>query len=266
MVQYHDAEDDDLAQPRCASPTGDFDPEDYPELASFYYDGWIQGYPYVVKSGKEATVYRCAATPRSDCEFLAVKVYRPRIERSFKNDAIYQQGRVIVNARDRRAVKSKSEWGRGVQFSQWVGHEFEALQRLYALGADVPEPYATGAEAILIEYIGDDTAPAPQLKAVSLDKPQAVRMFDRIYRNIEKFLASDIVHGDLSPYNILVWNDRAVIIDLPQAIDPRQNSMAFDLLARDIRNVHGYFAPYGVRADPARLAHSLWHRYQRGEL
>jgi len=254
MATYHNSDEDG------------FDPEEYPELASFYYDGWVCGYPYLVKSGKEATVYRCEATGRTDHQFLAVKVYRPRSERTFKNDAIYQEGRVIVNARDRRAVKGKSEWGRGVQFGQWIGHEFDVLQRLYALGADVPQAYSATSEAILMEYLGDEHSPAQQLKSVTLNSAEAVRIFDRLYQNIEIFLASNVVHGDLSPYNILFSNGCAVIIDLPQAIDPRQNRLALELLERDIRNVYDFFARYGVRADPRRMAHSLWTRYQRGDL
>jgi hypothetical protein len=31
-----------------------------------------------------------------------------------------------------------------------------------------------------------------------------------------------VVHGDLSPYNVLVWNDVLVFIDFPQAVDPQE--------------------------------------------
>src|SRR5215216_373738 len=49
----------------------------HPALASFFSDGWINDVRLLVKSGKEATVYCCAATPSTGCELIAAKVYRP---------------------------------------------------------------------------------------------------------------------------------------------------------------------------------------------
>ena len=48
-----------------------------------------------IKSGKEATVYLCRGTTSSGHEQLALKVYRPRAQRSFKNDARYREGSLI---------------------------------------------------------------------------------------------------------------------------------------------------------------------------
>jgi serine/threonine-protein kinase RIO1 len=74
------------------------------------------------------------------------------------------------------------------------------------------------------------------------------------------------IHGDLSAYNILFWDGKIQIIDFGRAVDPRHNPGVFSLLQRDIARVHAFFAPYGVTADPNRLAHRLWNRYQRGTL
>ena len=72
------------------------------------------------------------------------------------------------------------------------------------------------------------------------------------------WLKNDLVHGDLSPYNLLFWEDRIVAIDFPQAVNARINSNARSLLARDLENVCGYFFRYGIRADAARIANALW--------
>src|SRR5207245_350234 len=71
----------------------------------FYEARLITGIDHVVKSGKEATVYCCRAHPATGAEFLAAKVYRPRQVRSFQNDAVYQQGRVIQAVDDRDGLK-----------------------------------------------------------------------------------------------------------------------------------------------------------------
>src|SRR5438309_7575984 len=108
-------------------------------LDFFYTEGLITEVLYTVKSGKEATVYCCQAHPSTGMELLAAKIYRPRNHRGFKNDAVYQEGRVITNGQIRRAVQKKSRFGRQMQFGMWVNHEFEVLTALYRAGADVPQ-------------------------------------------------------------------------------------------------------------------------------
>src|SRR5690242_16781758 len=55
-------------------------------LAQFYEQDLITDVLRVIKSGKEATVYCCAADPAMGRKLLAAKVYRPRMFRSLKND------------------------------------------------------------------------------------------------------------------------------------------------------------------------------------
>ena len=74
------------------------------------------------------------------------------------------------------------------------------------------------------------------------------------------------VHGDLSPFNVLWWKDRPVIIDLPQAIDPRLNPAAHSLLARDVENICRWGSKHGVQRDANRIANDLWSRFVIGEI
>ena len=68
-------------------------------LDFFYTAGLITELLYTVKSGKEATVYCCQARPSMGADLLAAKVYRPRNNRGFKDDAIYHEGRAIRSAK-----------------------------------------------------------------------------------------------------------------------------------------------------------------------
>jgi len=235
-------------------------------LEPFYEEGLIIDVLNIVKRGKEATVYCCQAHPSTGAEFMAAKIYRPRHLRSFKNDAVYQQGRVILDARLRRAVKNKSRTGRHVQFASWVEHEFQTLEVLHGADADVPRPLVCSGPAILMEYVGDHESPAPMLKNVSLERDEARPLFDLLMRNVELWLSCDRVHADLSAFNVLYWKGSAKVIDFPQSVDPRLNPSAFSLLVRDIDNLCRYFARYGVQADPSRLAEELWARFLRAEL
>jgi RIO kinase 1 len=243
-------------------------------LTQFYEDDLITDVLHMVKSGKEATVYCCAAHPRTGLEYVAAKVYRPRMFRSLKNDAMYRQSRVVrddeghqaFGRRARLHAERKSEKGRSVQVAHWIGYEFETQQLLYDAGSDVPRPLAQAGNAVLMEYIGVPGEAAPLLRTVDLAPEEAQPLFERILRNVELWLAYDRIHGDLSAYNMLYWQGGVTIIDFAQAVQPAYNYAVFSLLARDIERVCQYFARYGLEADAAALATELWGRYLRGLL
>lgn len=239
-----------LADDEEAGPTG--------PLESFFTDLLIVGEPSVVKSGKEASVYCCQAHPRLGVPLLAAKVYKPRQQRNFKKDGIYQQGRTTLDTRADRAIANRTKKGMGMQFGMWIGCEMETLSRLHAAGADVPKPYGSASSALLLDYYGEVGMAAPQLYTVELSAEEAPRLFDQLLRNLAIFLECDRVHGDLSPYNILYWQGSLKIIDFPQAVDPAANRQAFSLFERDVANVCEYFAGYGLEADPPQLARRLW--------
>jgi RIO kinase 1 len=235
-------------------------------LDYFYAEGWISQVLYLVKSGKEATVYCCEGQPSTGRGLVAAKLYRAREHRSFRNDAVYQAGRVILDAHARRAVKNKSRFGREAQQGMWINHEWETLEQLHAVGADVPEPLARTDGAILMGYRGDETASAPRLHEVDLARDEAAHHFQVLMRNVELWLANNVIHGDLSAYNVLYWEGAVTVIDFPQAVDPRFNPNAIGLLERDVTNLCNYFAKRGVTADAKAITRELWRRFLRAEL
>jgi RIO kinase 1 len=240
------------------------------QIDEFVAQGIVGEVVGLIKTGKEASVYCCTAGPALNSEFVAVKVYRGQQYR-FKNDAVYQEARARelgLRGRSLRAFENrrKSSAGREVQSGTWRGHEFSTMRELYDAGADVPQPIAAAGEAIAIEYFGDADNAAQQLNRVRITSAEAGPLFQRIMNNVELFLASDVVHGDLSPHNILYWQGDVRIIDFPQSVDPRFNRHARDLLARDIDNICRYFVPYGVEARPEALVRDLWQRFTYAEL
>jgi RIO kinase 1 len=247
-----------------AERTTDPDQERSPEGAwidEFTDAGLISGAIRAIKSGKEAAVYLCRANPDAGPSLLAAKIYHPRRSRGFQNDSMYTHGRVILNGQIRRAVLGRSGYGRQVEAAMWIDREFAHMELLHSAGADVARPIKLGAWGILMHYYGDEDAPAPQLKDVRLEPQAAREVFDRLMANVELMLSNHIVHADLSPYNVLMWEDSPVIIDLPQAVDARTNRNAHMLLERDIDHLCRYFVRHGIDRDPRRLADSLWNRY-----
>ena len=245
-------------------------------LSGFYYDKLIDDVLRAVKGGKEASVYCCAAHPSTGVEFVAAKIYRPRMFRSLKNDALYREGRSIlddtgktIKARDRRvqrAVENMTRFGSELRIGSWIGHEFETLRLLHDAGADVPRPYGQANSAIMMEYLGDGELAAPTLNHVALEQDEAQALFERVMRNVELMLFQHRVHADLSAYNILYWDGAIKLIDFPQAVDPRINPHAESLLARDVERVCQYFSRFRIKLDARRIARDLWSRYMHGDL
>jgi len=223
----------------------------------------------VVRGGKEATVLRCRAggngRGRGGPAFYAAKVYRPSERRAFRNDAVYRDGRVINNARTRRAVANRSDFGREVTQHMWTAAEYETQQILHRGGVSVPRPVAARGAAILMEWIGDEAGPAPQLRHATLTREEGVAALRSLLGDIERMLDRHRIHGDLSPFNILYWAGRPRVIDFPQAVDARMNGNSYSLLCRDVENVCRFFGKMGLETpDPWRWATRLWDRYVRG--
>jgi RIO kinase 1 len=104
------------------------------------------------------------------------------------------------------------------------------------------------------------------LNRVDLAPDAAAAAYATVRADIETMLARGLVHGDLSPFNILWHQGRAVIIDLPQVVRPDQHRGVFDIFARDVARVLRYFNDRGVGDDPAALAEKLWQRHVRGDV
>jgi RIO kinase 1 len=235
-------------------------------LGGFFDQQWLYDVLRLLKGGKEASVYQCSADPNISAAFIAAKVYRPRRFRNLKKDHIYREGRdrldadgkVIQDGGMQHAMNKRTAFGLELLHTSWIEHEFKTLQFLHAAGADVPIPYASGNNAILMEYIGDEDTPAPTMNSIELMSSEARPLFERVVHNIELMLANNRVHGDLSAYNILYWGGDITLIDFPQAIHPDRNQNAFAIFERDVRRICEYFARQGVLQDAHKLAVDLW--------
>jgi RIO kinase 1 len=123
----------------------------------------------------------------------------------------------------------------------WCLKEFKNLQRLQDAGVRVPSPIAYHKNLLVMEEILLDGEPAPTLKQMRLSKSamdevaKAVLAFmKKMYKNAE------LVHCDLSEYNILLSNDGPVIIDVGQAV-LLTHPHAEEYLQRDIGNIVRFF-------------------------
>ncbi|MEZ4617664.1 MAG: RIO1 family regulatory kinase/ATPase [Caldilineaceae bacterium] len=240
-------------------------------LRIFYDQALIVDVLSQVKGGKEASVYLCKANPATGLDLVAAKVYRPRQFRNLRNDAMYREGREMLSSeggvvkrrenREARAMRKKTSFGQELTHSSWLLYEYGTLQRLHGLGASIPRPIANGGNAILMEYIGDERMAAPALHGVTLETAEAHALFNEVLRNIELMLKEELIHGDLSAFNILYWEGKVTLIDFPQVTAALSNRNAYKIFSRDVNRVCEYFRSQGVPCDGVELAETLWWQY-----
>jgi len=114
--------------------------------------------------------------------------------------------------------------------------EYVALKLLYPKGVAVPEPIKLNRHVLVMGMIqGAELYHFPELS-----DPQAIQ--DEILKNVKKaYTQVSMIHGDLSPYNIILQpNMQPLIIDWPQNV-PTTHPNAKELLERDIQNVLKFF-------------------------
>ena len=212
-----------------------------------------------INDGKEATVSRCAAQPGAALPYLAAKMYRARKFRAFRTDARYTADRPVRDRRLAKAMRQRTRKGAVASQLQWVDQEWQLLNTLSGAGVAVPVPMAHCAAGILMEFIGAASAPAPMLSEVRLDEAAALVVWSQLRVDVATMLRCGYVHGDLSPYNVLLADGRPRIIDLPQAVGVNAPS-AFACLERDVGNLARYFMRSGLVIDTTDVVIELWQR------
>jgi RIO kinase 1 len=211
----------------------------------------------VLKTGKEADVSLVERTLGGAVNLLAAKRYRDTQHRQFRNDAAYRASRAAKDTRENRAAAKQTRFGSGVRAETWASNEMARLNRMWAIGVRVPYPVQRLGTEVLMEYIGDEEHMAPRLVNDGGDRARLAALCDQAVDALRKMTWDGLVHADLSPYNVLVWDGALVIIDLPQAIDLDDNPNAYDFLQRDVANLIGWFAKRGVSVDPSSVFNEL---------
>jgi RIO kinase 1 len=216
----------------------------------------------VLKTGKEADVFLVErGIPGTDRScLLAAKRYRDSEHRMFHRDAGYLEGRRVRESRTNRAMSSRTAFGRQVIAAQWAAAEFGALCGLWQLGVPVPYPVQILGTEVLLQFLGsaDGSEAAPRLAQLRADTADLPDLWRQLVDAMSLMARAGLAHGDLSAYNLLVHDGRLVVIDLPQVVDVISNPNGPAFLARDARNVAGWFASHGVpEADGDELTSLL---------
>ncbi|WP_121820120.1 serine/threonine-protein kinase Rio1 [Halostella salina] len=206
-----------------------FDDATFAALYKLVQDGYVDALGGPVSTGKEANVY---AALGGDGE-VAIKVYRISAS-NFRDMRDYLTGdpRIEELGGDKKRV-----------VLAWTKKEFANLKRAQAAGVRVPEPIAVERNALVMEFLGHDGERAKRLGEVHVENPETAYEVLREY--VRRLYDAGLVHGDLSEYNVVVYDGHLVVIDVGQAVTIHHPN-AEDFLERDCENVAAFFARQGL--------------------
>ncbi|NJD76591.1 MAG: serine protein kinase RIO [Candidatus Methanoperedens sp.] len=206
--------------------------------------GYIDALGGSVNTGKEANVFH-AVTKKDEISEIAVKIYLISTANfNAMKEYIIGDPRFIGIKQSRKDL-----------VIAWAKKEFKNLKRAEEAGVRVPKPYVVRRNILLMEFIGKDGIPMPQLKDVKLSEKEAEHIFNKIteYMNL-LYSKAKLIHADLSEYNILVnMNDmEPVIIDMGQSVTI-DHFHAEEYLRRDVTNIVQFFKRYNIPINEDEL-------------
>ena len=205
-------------------------------LFDFLKEGKIDEVHGVVSAGKEARVYWGKTKEGKE---IAVKIYLTSSAEFLKGMRKYIDG-------DRR-FKNVRHNTRALVFA-WAQKEFRNLQEARTAGIRVPRPIAVKNNVVLMEFIGVNGVSAPTMKERPPRNPE--KTYGVLFGFIQSlYQKAELIHGDLSEYNTMIWKGHPVIFDMSQSV-PTSHPLAAQLLRRDLENVNRFFSRLDVKVKP----------------
>jgi RIO kinase 1 len=199
--------------------------------------GQFEAIDYPIATGKEGGVFRAT----SSAGYRAVKVYRI-------GNAIFR--RIPSYAmEDLKREASARNFGRLV--FAWTRREHSVLRKLHAAEVRVPEPYGYLRNVLVMDFVGTNGLPAPRLRDAVV--PDANAFYEDLVVQMRRMTVdAKLVHGDLSPYNVLLDRNSPVLIDVAQSI-AADHPQAKALFQRDTTNFARYLRKMGVDVSDEEL-------------
>lgn len=201
-----------------------------------------------ISTGKEANVFYGEGEEMP----IAIKIYRIQ-SANFQTMSNY----IVGDPRFSSVKHAKKDL-----IFAWTKKEYSNLARAHEAGLRVPLPIHFDRNILIMQFMGEDEVAYPQLRNAKPDDYQAV--YDEITAAMKTlFNEAELIHADLSEFNILWDGEHPIIIDIGQAVTPN-HPKAIAFLVRDIKNINRYFANRCTIRDEEELFRDIVgeHRMQ----
>lgn len=204
----------------------------------------------VVGHGKESTIIHATGRDHNDKpgQEVAIKVFESNMKVAFKTRDSYNKSKCPSYKFDRPKSKHDS-------LNKWAERGFKNLKLLRRADINCPDAISLKKHVLVMTFLGLDSSPSPQLKEANLSKEQVrlsyIQVLDimkRMYRECQ------LVHGDLSEYNLIWHKEQVYVIDVSQSMFSSHPS-AMRFLYRDCKNIHDFYSRSGLTdiLDPKSL-------------
>lgn len=229
------------------------DIDDFKIFAEVFDTSTLMSIYNLLNSGKLSAVHGCIKMGKEACIHLAegkrgvviLKIYRIATS-DFRNMWQYLRG----DPRFRRLGGNRRE----VIFT-WASREYKNLVSAHKAGCKCPRPIALQKNLLVMQCVKRKRLPAPRLVDIPCETPE--KTFKSVIESYEAlFQRGGLVHGDLSPYNILAGDKGPILIDFSQGT-VKESPRAINLLFRDIETLLPYFRKAGISADVQELAERI---------
>lgn len=175
--------------------------------------------------GKESNVFTGKLMNESPCALKFHKIGKTRFK---------------ATKRKRDFIASKKHLSKLYESTLNAKNEVKALKKLAGI-IPVPQLHGYNRHLIVMELIN-----GAELQNVNDISEQSYKiLYDEIINHIKTMVNFNIIHGDLSPFNILVREEngsiKLTIIDWPQHVELTHQN-ALDILVNDVNNIYTFFS------------------------
>lgn len=196
----------------------------------------------VISTGKEAVILHAEGGKNEEVivpSEVAIKVFKTTLN-EFKTRDKYI-------AEDYRFKNRFSKQNPRKIIHMWAEKEMHNLSRMRAAGLPCPDVVLLKKHILVMAFIGKEGRPAPKLREAALSTAQidlaytqCVSMMQKLYNDCQ------LVHADLSEYNILWHEEQCWFIDVSQAVEPT-HPHGLEFLYRDCTNISNFFRRLGAK-------------------
>ncbi|KAK8783704.1 hypothetical protein V5799_009935 [Amblyomma americanum] len=194
-----------------------------------------------ISTGKESCVFHAAGGKSEEFAVpveCAVKVFKTTLN-EFKNREQYIREDFRFRERFNKLNPRKV-------IHLWAEKEMHNLRKIERAGLPCPSVVLLKKHLLVMSFVGVDGVPAPQLRDAALAGDQLASAYTQTVQLArDLYDRCQLVHADLSEYNLLWHQGRVVIIDVSQAVD-RMHPHALEFLLRDCTNVSRFFQRQGL--------------------